>query len=115
LQAIGDYFYRALQAAKASGDPRREAQARRDLTTAEAAIKENNDALNAVAENTASLVTAMAGVQAELKRQTDFASSVQATDGFQLKKYLAELLGGQVVQGAIGRSFTPGSGVEYAY
>jgi cell division protein FtsW (lipid II flippase) len=55
-------------------------------------------------------------VQDELKRQTDFATSVSNTSNYQLTKTLADLISGHIVgRGIAGRSFTPGSGVDYAY
>jgi hypothetical protein len=50
LQAIGDIWYREYQAALASGDPRRIAGARRGLTDAENAIRENREAIQANAD-----------------------------------------------------------------
>jgi len=66
----------------------------------------------AIAANTA----ALADLKAEMKRQTDFGERVQSTENFQLKKYLADVVSSQVVgYGVVGRSFTPGTGVEFAY
>jgi len=66
------------------------------------ADKEHADALN--------------GVKAELKRQTDYATSIANTDAFQIKKYLADVLSGQVGgYGVTPRSFTPGAGVAFRY
>lgn len=64
-----------------------------------AADKEHTDALNAV--------------KAEVKRQTDFATSATATTNYQAWKALADILSGQIVgRGVTGRAFTPGYGVE---
>jgi len=74
------------------------------------------DALNASAEAQIAQAAAIAGLQSEVKRQTDFATSVASTSNFQLTKNLADLLSGQIVgYGVAGRSFTPGTGVEHAY
>jgi hypothetical protein len=59
---------------------------------------------------------ALDAVQSELKANRDFATSVQATDNYQLKKFLADEIGGFVVgRGVTGRAFTAGTGVEHAY
>lgn len=111
LTDIRDYRLRAIQAAKASGDPRLIAQANRDYKTSQ-------DALDALTDNTDALkahTEALKAVGDELKRQTDFAKSAQSTGNFQLSKYLAEVLSGQIGRGIISRGFTPGSGVEYSY
>jgi 3-dehydroquinate dehydratase len=45
-----------------------------------------------------------------------FGERVQATENFQLKKYLADVISGQIAgYGVVPRSFTAGSGVEHAY
>lgn len=109
LTAIRDYRARALASATATGDPRQIAQARRDLTSAENTLRE-------VVDNTAALAEALKGVQAELKRQTDFATAVETTSNYQLTKTLADLISGHIVgRGVAGRAFTPGTGVEVAY
>jgi hypothetical protein len=109
LSAILGFRQRAYQSAVASGDPRQIAQARRDLTSAEQALKE-------VADNTAALAAALTGLQAEMKRSNDLAENVRSTSEYQLTKTLADLISGHIVgRGVIGRSFTPGSGVSYAY
>jgi hypothetical protein len=59
---------------------------------------------------------ALKAVADELKRQTDFAERVQTTESFQLKKYLADVISGQIGgTGVVPRSYTPGSGVAYQY
>jgi hypothetical protein len=61
-------------------------------------------------------IEALNSVRAELKRQTDFATSIANTSNFQLTKNLADLISGQIVgRGVAGRAFTPGTGVEHAY
>lgn len=111
LTAIRDYRARELAAAQATGDPRLVAQARRDLTGAEKALSDLTEAL----DNTKALTDAITGLQGEMKRTNDIAERVQASSGFQAEKYLADLLSGRIARGVVGRSFTPGSGVEYAY
>jgi hypothetical protein len=85
------------------------------------------DAINAAAEQAAEIAAAQAAAEAEhtaalkdvagqMKRANDIRSAIQSTDNFQLTKYVADLLGGFVVgRGVVGRSFTPGTGVEHAY
>jgi len=66
------------------------------------AEKEHTDALNAVRD--------------EIKRQTDLNAAVQSTEAFQLKKYLADVLSGQMGGfGVAPRAYTPGSGVSHTY
>jgi len=82
------------------------------------ALIDSNNALQAAIEAEKAAIeehtTALNDVKSELKRQTDLATAVQATDNFQIKKYLADVISGQVVgRGVTGRSFTPGTGVEY--
>jgi hypothetical protein len=74
------------------------------------------DATNAAAAIQQSLVDQVAGLRKDVQAQTDFATSVQSTSNYQLTKSLADLISGHIVgRGVAGRSFTPGSGVEYAY
>jgi hypothetical protein len=74
------------------------------------------DAINAAAEIQKRLDDDIVAMKAEIKRQTDFASSVQSTSNFQLTKTIADLVSGHIIgRGVAGRSFTPGSGVERAY
>lgn len=109
--AVG-MWERELAAARASGDPRR-------IVTAASGVKGSRDTLKAlqdVVDNTAALAQAIKDNTAEIKRQTDFASSVQTTNNFQLTKNFADLLSGQIVgYGVAGRAFTPGRGVEHVY
>ena len=84
------------------------------------ALIDSNTALqasiDAQAEAAKAQAEALDAARAELKRQTDFATSVQNTSNFQLTKSLADLLSGQIVgYGVAGRKMTPGNGVEYSY
>jgi murein DD-endopeptidase MepM/ murein hydrolase activator NlpD len=60
------------------------------------AMKAHTDALNAV--------------QAEVKRQTDFAAAVSTTEAFQIKKMLTDVVAGGMGALVAQRSGTPGSG-----
>jgi hypothetical protein len=51
----------------------------------------------------------------EIKRQTDFAASVQNTSEFQLRKALADVISGEIGGRTTRRSYTPGTGVQVAY
>ena len=52
----------------------------------------------------------------EMKRQTDTAENLNKTDSFQIKKYLGDLLSGEIGgRGLIPRGYTPGYGVKAAY
>jgi hypothetical protein len=74
------------------------------------------DAANAAAEADRQLKEAIAALTKELADTRAFGERVQATENFQLKKYLADVISGQIGgYGVVGRSFTPGTGVEYAY
>ena len=81
------------------------------------------DAINAAAQiqadNTAAIqahTDAVNATQAELKRQTDTAVALNQTDSFTIKKYLADLLSGQIGgYGILPRSRTPGTGALAAY
>ena len=117
--------YRQRQLFKANTPAKRRdaAQALRSALDARAALNPSADGAGggsdaaaelaaAIAANTA----ALADLKAEMKRQTDFGERVQSTENFQLKKYLADVVSSQVVgYGVVGRSFTPGTGVEFAY
>jgi hypothetical protein len=51
-----------------------------------------------------------------MKRTNDIAAAVTSTSGYQATKFFADLISGHIVgRGVIGRSFTPGTGVEYSY
>jgi hypothetical protein len=106
----------AYEAALQTADPRD------DVTTADAlgeavdALKALTDAEQEQIDQAKALTDALNQVQAELKRQTDFATSVKTTSNYQLTKALADVISGHIVgRGVAGRSFTPGSGVEYVY
>jgi cell division protein FtsW (lipid II flippase) len=74
------------------------------------------DALAADAEARQALADQLSANTAEMKRQTDFATSVANTSNFQLTKSLADLVSGRIVgYGVAGRAFTPGTGTDYAY
>jgi hypothetical protein len=108
-----DQAYRDYQGALNTGDPRRIAEAARNLKSAwearENLLKQNTESMSQVAEQ-------IAGLRKELEATRAFGERIQSTENFQLKKYLADVLGGQIVgYGVTGRSFTPGSGVEHAY
>jgi cell division septum initiation protein DivIVA len=73
-------------------------------------------AAEAAAEADRQLKEALDALTKELAETRAFGERIQSTENFQLKKYLADVLGGQIVgYGVTGRSFTPGSGVEHAY
>jgi hypothetical protein len=62
------------------------------------------------------LASELAALRASIDASRKFAEQVQQTESFVLKKYLADVLSGQIVgYGVVPRSFTPGSGVEYSY
>jgi hypothetical protein len=64
----------------------------------------------------AQLASELAALRASIDASRKFAEQVQQTESFVLKKYLADVLSGQIVgYGVVPRSFTPGSGVEHAY
>lgn len=80
------------------------------------AINANTEAQQKAADAYAAHQQELAGVQSELKRQTDLATAVQTTESFQLKKYLADVLSGQIGGfGVAPRAYTPGTGVAAAY
>lgn len=71
-------------------------------------LQENTDALKAHAD-------ALTSVRDELKRQTDFAQSVQTTSASQLAKTLADVVSGQIAGGLTQRRFTAGVGTVASY
>ena len=73
------------------------------------------DALEASTRATEEHTAALRGVEGELKRQTDLANSAMATDQFQLYKFVADVMSGQLGRGIVNRGMTPGGGVEVAY
>jgi 3-dehydroquinate dehydratase len=67
-------------------------------------------------DGSSALASEIAALRAEIAASRKFAENVQQTESFQLKKYLADVISGQIVgYGVVGRSYTPGSGVEYAF
>jgi hypothetical protein len=58
---------------------------------------------------------ALQDLKDEIKRQTDFAASVQNTSEFQLRKALADVISGEIGGRTTRRSYTPGTGVQVAY
>jgi hypothetical protein len=101
-----------LDLAKASGDSEWITEAATNLKTATDAI----DSLTAATEeNTKALQASIDTLAAEIKRQTDFASNVQTTETFQLKRMLGDVLNGELGGRGVARRFTAGAGTEYAY
>jgi hypothetical protein len=101
-----------MDTALADGDPRNDDAA----ISAYLEVRDSLDSLTkATQQNTDALDTARADLAAELKRQTDFAISVQSTSGFQAEKYLTDLISGRLGRGVVSRGFTPGNATEYAY
>jgi TP901 family phage tail tape measure protein len=72
-------------------------------------------ALEASTRATEEHTQALRGVEGELKRQTDLATSSAASDKHQLYKFVGDVMSGHIGRGIVGRSFTPGTGVEVAY
>jgi prophage DNA circulation protein len=64
----------------------------------------------ATKENTKALQQSIDTLAAEIKRQTDFASNVQATETFQLKRMLGDILNGELGGRGVARRFTAGPG-----
>ena len=117
-QSVLEFAQGQYMTALAGMDPRVGGGDPREVARTAQALKQAQDTVKALTENTdatAKLAEALKGVQDELKRQTDFAQSVQATETFQLKKYLADVLSGQIGGQIVGRAFTPGSAVAHAY
>jgi hypothetical protein len=111
--AVEKFRSEQLIDARATGDPRKIAEAATNLKSATDSVK---SLMAQQAEDTNKLADAMKDLAAEMKRSTDFAESVTSTSNFQLTKSLADLVGGQIVgYGVAGRAFTPGTGVEYSY
>lgn len=100
-------------AAQASGDPRLVAAAGQRLKTERDALASLEKTMK---DFERSLTQALDDLKAEIKRSNDFAAAVGSSNEYQLTKTLADLLSGFIVgRGVVGRSFTPGTGVEYAY
>jgi hypothetical protein len=67
-------------------------------------------------DGAAALASELAALRASIDASRKFAEQVQQTEAFVLKKYLADVLSGQIVgYGVVPRSFTPGAGTEWAY
>lgn len=73
------------------------------------------DALDASRRATEEHTAALNSVGSEMKRQTDLATSAMATDKAQLYKFVGDIMSGQIGRGIVGRSLTPGTGVEVAF
>jgi hypothetical protein len=73
-------------------------------------------AAEAAAEADRQMKASLDALRQELEATRKFGERVQATENFQLKKYLADVISGQIGgYGVAGRAFTAGSGVEHAY
>jgi hypothetical protein len=116
LQSRQSLEEQALAEAQAANDPRRISEAASNLKGTRDALKEFQKAAEEDKRAREEHTAALKAVADELKRQTDFAERVQTTESFQLKKYLADVISGQIGgTGVVPRSYTPGSGVAYQY
>ena len=108
--------FRAQQYAfSRGGDPRAEGEFAEALKSAEDALKQLTDTTQEQTDAMKAHTEALDGVKAEIKRQSDFASAVQTTEAFQLKKMFADVLSGEIGARGVGRAFTPGAGREFAW
>lgn len=87
-------------------------QLRETDTAATDALRE---AIEANTRATEEHKAALDAVGVEMKRSNDIGAQVEATDGFQVKKMLYDVLSNQFGRESVGRSHTPGTGVEYAW
>jgi TP901 family phage tail tape measure protein len=104
--APGHDYGSSAPVSAADGDPNQA------LIDSNAALQASIDAQAAIEQ---AHTEALNAVKASIDAQTSFAKSATATSNFQLNKYLAEVLSGQIGRGIVSRGFTPGSGVEHVY
>jgi hypothetical protein len=70
-------------------------------------------ALEASTRATEEHTQALRGVEGEMKRNNDIATSTLASDSYQMKKWIADELSGKFGRVINERAFTPGAGSEW--
>jgi hypothetical protein len=103
-------------------DPRLESAALQQLKSVTDAVKSLEETITQADERRRqeeearqSHTDALKAVADALNAQTKFAERVQATENFQMKKWIADVISGQVGATAQRRGLTPGSGSAWAY
>jgi hypothetical protein len=115
-----DVLKNAMDAALADLDPRNDQDAidaylsaKDAVESLEGTMQTTTDTLQANTDAMKAHTDALTGVQDELKRQTDVATSIQSTESFQLKRYLAEVVSGEFGRNIVQRGLTAGTGPEW--
>lgn len=109
------YRRQIMDQALADGDVRNDAEAISSWKSATDQLKALNETVADQNEITRRNTEALEAHAAELKQTREFAAGVQATETFQIKKYLADVLSGEFGRGVVSRGFTAGTGVEVAW